>query len=350
MKPSFQINNKRIGDSNSAFIVAELSANHNQNFDNAVKLIKEAKKAGADAVKLQTYTPDTITINCDNEFFQIKQGTIWDGRILYDLYKEAYTPWEWQPKLKEIAENEGLICFSSPFDKTAVDFLEKMNVPAYKIASFEITDIPLIEYIASKGKPVIISTGIATLGDIEEAINACIRMNNKQIALLKCTSEYPSPLNEVNLKTIPNMIETFKTIVGLSDHTSGISVPVAAVALGAKIIEKHFTLSRSMGGPDAAFSLEPEEFSQMVRSVREVEKALGDVSYELSDKSMKSREFSRSLFVVKDVKEGEIFTEENVRSIRPGFGLHPKYYNYILGKKAAKDIDKGTPLNWDLID
>ncbi|WKV10367.1 pseudaminic acid synthase [Thermoanaerobacterium sp. CMT5567-10] len=330
--------------------MAELSANHNQNFDNAVKLIKEAKKAGADAVKLQTYTPDTITINCNNEFFQIKQGTIWDGRILYDLYKEAYTPWEWQPKLKEIAENEGLICFSSPFDKTAVDFLEKMNVPAYKIASFEITDIPLIEYIASKGKPVIISTGIATLGDIEEAINACIRMNNKQIALLKCTSEYPSPLNEVNLKTIPNMIETFKTIVGLSDHTLGISVPVAAVALGAKIIEKHFTLSRSMGGPDAAFSLEPEEFSQMVRSVREVEKALGDVSYELSDKSMKSREFSRSLFVVKDVKEGEIFTEENVRSIRPGFGLHPKYYKYILGKKAAKDIDKGTPLNWDLID
>ncbi|WP_256961508.1 pseudaminic acid synthase [Thermoanaerobacterium thermosaccharolyticum] len=330
--------------------MAELSANHNQNFDNAVKLIKEAKKAGADAVKLQTYTPDTITINCNNEFFQIKQGTIWDGRILYDLYKEAYTPWEWQPKLKEIAENEGLICFSSPFDKTAVDFLEKMNVPAYKIASFEITDIPLIEYIASKGKPVIISTGIATLGDIEEAINACIRMNNKQIALLKCTSEYPSPLNEVNLKTIPNMIETFKTIVGLSDHTLGISVPVAAVALGAKIIEKHFTLSRSMGGPDAAFSLEPEEFSQMVRSVREVEKALGDVSYELSAKTMKSREFSRSLFVVKDVKEGEIFTEENVRSIRPGFGLHPKYYKYILGKKAAKDIDKGTPLNWDLID
>ncbi|WP_399388622.1 pseudaminic acid synthase [Thermoanaerobacterium sp. CMT5567-10] len=350
MKPDFEIKNKKVGCIDPVFIIAELSANHNQNFDNAVKLIKEAKKAGADAVKLQTYTPDTITINCNNEFFQIKQGTIWDGRILYDLYKEAYTPWEWQPKLKEIAENEGLICFSSPFDKTAVDFLEKMNVPAYKIASFEITDIPLIEYIASKGKPVIISTGIATLGDIEEAINACIRMNNKQIALLKCTSEYPSPLNEVNLKTIPNMIETFKTIVGLSDHTLGISVPVAAVALGAKIIEKHFTLSRSMGGPDAAFSLEPEEFSQMVRSVREVEKALGDVSYELSDKSMKSREFSRSLFVVKDVKEGEIFTEENVRSIRPGFGLHPKYYKYILGKKAAKDIDKGTPLNWDLID
>ncbi|OXT08749.1 pseudaminic acid synthase [Thermoanaerobacterium thermosaccharolyticum] len=350
MKPDFEIKNKKVGCIDPVFIIAELSANHNQNFDNAVKLIKEAKKAGADAVKLQTYTPDTITINCNNEFFQIKQGTIWDGRILYDLYKEAYTPWEWQPKLKEIAENEGLICFSSPFDKTAVDFLEKMNVPAYKIASFEITDIPLIEYIASKGKPVIISTGIATLGDIEEAINACIRMNNKQIALLKCTSEYPSPLNEVNLKTIPNMIETFKTIVGLSDHTLGISVPVAAVALGAKIIEKHFTLSRSMGGPDAAFSLEPEEFSQMVRSVREVEKALGDVSYELSAKTMKSREFSRSLFVVKDVKEGEIFTEENVRSIRPGFGLHPKYYKYILGKKAAKDIDKGTPLNWDLID
>jgi len=252
--------------------------------------------------------------------------------------------------LKEIAENEGLICFSSPFDKTAVDFLEKMNVPAYKIASFEITDIPLIEYIASKGKPVIISTGIATLGDIEEAINACKRMNNEQIALLKCTSEYPSPLEEINLRTIPNMTETFKTIVGLSDHTLGISVPVAAVALGAKIIEKHFTISRAMGGPDAAFSLEPEEFKQMVNSVREVEKALGDVSYELSEKAEKSREFSRSLFVVEDIKKGGIFTEENVRSIRPGFGLYPKYYNYILGKKAAKDIDKGTPLNWDLID
>lgn len=338
-----------IGINYRTFIIAELSANHNQSFDNAVKLIKEAKKAGADAVKLQTYTPDTITINCSNEYFQIKQGTIWDGKTLYDLYKEAYTPWEWQPKLKEIAENEGLIFFSTPFDKTAVDFLEDMDVPAYKVASFEITDIPLIEYIASKGKPIIISTGIATLSDIEEAINACRRMNNNQIALLKCTSAYPSPLEEVNLKTIPNMIETFKTIVGLSDHTLGISVPVAAVALGAKIIEKHFTLSRGMGGPDAAFSLEPEEFKQMVRSVREVEKALGDVSYELSEKTKKSREFSRSLFVVKDIKKGDVFTEENVRSIRPGFGLHPKYYKDVLGKKATKDIKKGTPLNWNLI-
>lgn len=349
MKPDFEIKNKKVGCIDPVFIIAELSANHNQNFDNAVKLIKEAKKAGADAVKLQTYTPDTITINCSNEYFQIKQGTIWDGKTLYDLYKEAYTPWEWQPKLKEIAENEGLICFSSPFDKTAVDFLEDMDVPAYKVASFEITDTPLIEYIASKGKPVIISTGIATLSDIEEAINACKRMNNNQIALLKCTSEYPSPLEEINLKTIPNMIETFKTIVGLSDHTLGISVPIAAVALGAKIIEKHFTLSRAMGGPDAAFSLEPEEFKQMVKSIREVEKALGDVSYELSEKIKKSREFSRSLFVVKDIKKGDIFTEENVRSIRPGFGLHPKYYKDVLGKKATKDIKKGTPLNWDLI-
>lgn len=349
MKPDFEIKNKKVGCIDPVFIIAELSANHNQNFDNAVKLIKEAKKAGADAVKLQTYTPDTITINCSNEYFQIKQGTIWDGKTLYDLYKEAYTPWEWQPKLKEIAENEGLICFSTPFDKTAVDFLEDMDVPAYKVASFEITDTPLIEYIASKGKPVIISTGIATLSDIEEAINACKRMNNNQIALLKCTSEYPSPLEEINLKTIPNMIETFKTIVGLSDHTLGISVPIAAVALGAKIIEKHFTLSRAMGGPDAAFSLEPEEFKQMVKSIREVEKALGDVSYELSEKIKKSREFSRSLFVVKDIKKGDIFTKENVHSIRPGFGLHPKYYKDVLGKKATKDIKKGTPLNWDLI-
>jgi pseudaminic acid synthase len=349
MNASLQINNKKIGDGHSVFIIAELSANHNHNFDNVVKLIKEAKKAGADAVKLQTYTPDTITINCSNEYFQIKQGTIWDGKTLYDLYKEAYTPWEWQPKLKEIAENEGLILFSTPFDKTAVDFLEDMDVPVYKVASFEITDIPLIEYIASKGKPIIISTGIATLSDIEEALCACRRMNNNQIALLKCTSAYPSPLEEINLKTIPNMIETFKTIVGLSDHTLGISVPVAAVALRAKIIEKHFTLSRAMGGPDAVFSLEPDEFKQMVKSVREVEKALGDISYQLSEKTKKSREFSRSLFVVKDIKKGDIFTEENVRSVRPGFGLHPKYYKDVLGKKATKDIKRGTPLNWDLV-
>jgi len=338
-----------LGANFPVFIVAEMSANHLQKYELALKTIKAAKEAGADAIKLQTYTPDTITIDSDNEYFRIKQGTLWDGKTLYQLYQEAYTPWEWQPKLKKIAEDLGLICFSSPFDKTAVDFLEKMNVPAYKVASFEITDIPLIEYIASKGKPVIMSTGIATLSDIEEAISACKRMGNNQVVLLKCTSAYPAPLEEINLKIIPDMAEKFETVVGLSDHTLGISAPIASVALGAKIIEKHFILDRSLGGPDAAFSLEPDEFKAMVKGVREAEKALGKVSYELTEKMKKSREFSRSLFVVKDVKTGEIFTEENVRSIRPGYGLPPKYLKEIIGKKAKKDIKKGTPLNWDLV-
>lgn len=343
------ISNRIIGDNHPVFIIAELSANHLQKFDLAVETIKAIKEAGADAVKLQTYTPDTITIDSDNDYFQIKQGTLWDGKTLYQLYQEAYTPWEWQPKLKKIAEDLGLICFSSPFDKTAVDFLEKMNVPAYKVASFEITDIPLIEYIASKGKPVIISTGIATLSDINEAVNVCRRIGNGQIALLKCTSAYPTPLEDVNLRTIPNLAETFKTVVGLSDHTRGISVPIASVALGAKIIEKHFILDRKLGGPDAAFSLEPEEFKAMVKAVREAEKALGEVSYELTEKTKKSREFSRSLFAVKDIEAGETLTEENVRSIRPGYGLHPRYLVDVLGKKAKNSIKKGTPLRWDLM-
>ncbi|MCD6238903.1 MAG: pseudaminic acid synthase [Thermotogae bacterium] len=349
MKMYLEIKDKKIGENYPVFIVAELSANHLQKFDNAVRLIKAAKEAGADAVKLQTYTPDTITIDCDNEYFRIKQGTLWDGKTFYQLYKEAYTPWEWQPKLKEIAESEGLIFFSSVFDKSAVDFLEEIDVPAYKIASFEITDIPLIEYVASKGKPVIISTGIATLSDIEEVVNACKRMGNNQIALLKCTSAYPAPLEEINLRTIPNMAATFKTVVGLSDHTLGISVPIASVALGACIIEKHLTLDRSLGGPDAAFSLEPEEFRAMVKAVREVEKALGEVSYELSEKIKRSREFSRSLFVVKDIKAGEVFTEENVRSIRPGYGLPPKFLKEVLGRRAACDIKSGAPLEWEMI-
>jgi pseudaminic acid synthase len=343
-----KIEDKKIGSDYPIFIIAEMSANHLQKFDNAVRLIKAAKDAGADAIKLQTYTPDTITIDCNNEYFQIKQGTLWDGQSLYELYKKAYTPWEWQPKLKEIAEDEGLICFSSVFDKTSVDFLEGINVPAYKIASFEITDIPLIEYMASKGKPIIMSTGIATLSDIEEAVNACKRMGNKQIALLKCVSAYPTPLEDVNLRTIPNLADTFKTVVGLSDHTSGISVPIASVALGACIIEKHLTLDRKLGGPDAAFSLEPDEFKAMVKSVKEVEKALGEVSYDLTEKMKKSRELSRSLFVVKDIKAGEVFTGKNIRSIRPGYGLHPKYLKKILAKRATQDIKKGTPLSWEL--
>jgi pseudaminic acid synthase len=332
------------------FIIAELSANHNHDFGTAVKTIKAAKEARADALKLQTYTADTITLNCNNEHFQIKSGTLWDGKTLYDLYKEAYMPWEWQPKLKQIAEEEGLICFSSPFDKTAVDFLEKMDVPAYKVASFEITDIPLIEYIASKGKPVIISTGIATLADIEEAVMACRRVGNNAIALLKCTSSYPASIDEANLLTIPHLRDTFKVIPGLSDHTMGSDVAIAAVALGAKIIEKHFILDRKLGGPDAAFSMEPEEFKQMVISIRNVEKAIGTVNYQLSPKVEKNRIFARSLFIVNDVSAGELITEENVRSIRPGNGLHPKYYNQIIGKKFRKDYKTGTPLSWGLFE
>ena len=345
-----KIAEKTISENYPVFIVAELSANHLQDFNLAVTTIKAMKEAGTDAVKLQTYTADTITIDCDNDYFKIKQGTIWDGKNFYSLYKEAYTPWEWQPKLKEIAEELGLICFSTPFDKTSADFLSEMNVSAYKVASFEITDIPLIEYIASKGKPVIMSTGITTLSDIEEAVQACKRMGNNQIALLKCTSAYPSPLEEVNLKTIPNLKDTFKTVVGLSDHTPGISIPIASIPLGAKIVEKHFILDRKLGGPDASFSLEPEEFKTMVKSIREVEKALGEVSYDLTDKIKKSREFSRSLFAIKDIKAGAFFTEENVKSIRPAFGLPPKYLNDILGKKARIDIKQGTPLKWGIIE
>lgn len=349
MRGSIKIKDRVIDYGSAVFVIAEISANHNGSFESAVKLIKEAAKAGVDAVKLQTYTADTITIDCDNEYFQIKQGTLWDGRTLYNLYKEAYTPWEWQPKLKKVAEEEGLICFSSPFDKTSVDFLEDMNVPAYKVASFEITDIPLIEYMASKGKPMILATGIATLSDIEEAVNACRRMKNNQIAILKCTSAYPAPLEDMNLRTIPNLSETFNVVPGLSDHTLGITVPLAAVSLGAKIVEKHFTLCRADGGPDAAFSLEPNELRDMVKSIREVESALGQVSYELTDKMKNSREFSRSLFVVNDISRGEAFTEENLRSIRPGFGMKPKYYIDILGETAKLDIKKGTPMEWKLI-
>jgi pseudaminic acid synthase len=346
----FKIGNRTVGENRPVFIIAELSANHVGKFDIAVETIKAAKKAGADAIKLQTFKPDTITMDSDNECFQIKQGTLWDGRTLYSLYEEAQTPWDWQPNLKKIAEELGMECFSSPFDKTAVDFLEEMNVPAYKVASFEITDIPLIEYIASKGKPVIISTGIANLEDIEDAINACRKKGNNQIAILKCTSAYPTPLEEVNLKTIPNITEKFGVIAGLSDHSKGISVPIAAVALGAKIIEKHIILDKKLGGPDCEFSLNPEEFKQMVDSVRETEKSLGKVNYELTTKAKKSRDFCRSLFISNEIKKGEVFTEENVKSVRPGFGIMPKHLNEIIGKKSTKDIKKGTPLSWDLIE
>ncbi|NSW45083.1 MAG: pseudaminic acid synthase [Bacteroidales bacterium] len=334
----------------NVFIIAELSANHNHSLDVALQTIRAAAEAGADAIKLQTYTPDTITIDCDNEYFRLNHGTIWDGQTLYNLYKQAYTPWEWHEKLFAEAQNCGLLCFSTPFDFTAVDFLEQFNPPAYKIASFEISDTPLIEKAAKLGKPMIISTGLATEEDIRDAINACYRVNNHQIALLKCTSSYPAPIDKANLLTIPDMKQRFGCEVGLSDHTLGITSPVVSVALGARIIEKHFILDKSIGGPDAAFSLDKEEFALMVKHVREAEKALGQVSYELDAKAQASKELGRSLFVVKDIPQGQELTPENIRSIRPGYGISPKYYYEVLGKKAKRELKRGTPLKWEDID
>lgn len=344
------IGNFKVNDKSPCFIIAELSANHGHDINIAKETIKAAKECGADAIKLQTYTADTITIDCDNKYFQINQGTLWDGTTLYKLYQEAYTPWEWQKELKEYAESLDLVCFSSPFDKSSVDFLEDLDVPAYKVASFEINDIPLIEYIASKGKPIIISTGIATLEDIELAVETCKKAENDNIILLKCTSQYPAKLEDANLNTMVDLKERFGVTIGLSDHTMDIEVPITAVALGAKVIEKHFILDRSIGGPDADFSLDKKEFKAMVDSVRKAEKAKGIVSYDLDEKKIKSREFSRSLFIVKDVKKGDIITKENIRSIRPGYGLHTKYYDEVLGKKFNDDLKKGTPLSFDVIE
>ena len=347
-KSTILINGRKIGPGKPAYIIAEMSANHNQDFNQAVKIIEAAKEAGADAVKLQTYTPDTLTIDCNNEYFKIK-GTLWEGKNLYELYGEAYTPWEWQPKLKKVADNLGLDLFSSPFDSSAVDFLEEMDVPAYKVASFELVDIPLLRKIAQTGKPIIMSTGMATLAEIDEAVSAIREAGGNQLALLKCTSAYPAPPEEMNLRTILHMAEAFGFPAGLSDHTLGIAVPVAAVALGACIVEKHFTLSRQDPGPDSAFSLEPHEFKEMVGAMRTVEKAFGKVSYEITEKQKASRVFRRSLFVVKDMQIGEVFTRENVRSIRPGNGLHTRYLEKILNRKATKKISKGTPLTWELV-
>lgn len=343
-----QVGNYKIDKTSPVFIIAELSANHNGSLETALETIKAAKRAGADAIKFQTYTADTITIDCNKEDFIIK-GTIWEGKNLYQLYKEAYTPWEWHEALFNAAKEEGLICFSSPFDKTAVDFLENLNAPAYKIASFEITDIPLIEYVASKGKPVIISTGIATQEDIELGLDACYRMGNKDVALLKCTSSYPAPIEEANMVMVKDMAERYGVITGLSDHTMGSTVPVVATCFGAKIIEKHFILDRSIGGPDASFSMNELEFGEMVKAVREAEKAIGVVDYNLTVKQMKGKDFCRSLYVVKDIKAGEIITEENVRSIRPGFGLHPKLFTEILGKRFKSDLESGTPLKKEFV-
>lgn len=346
---TIRIGKRPVGSGNPVFIVAELSANHNHDYRIAEKSLKAIKACGADAVKLQTYTPDTMTIDCDKTYFKIKKGTPWQGKTLYRLYKEAYMPWSWQPKLKNVAESLGLQFFSTPFDRTSVDFLEDMKVPAYKIASFEITDIPLIEYAASKGKPMLISTGIATEEEMKEAVGACRRQGNKNVALLKCASLYPTPPREMNLRAIGSLAERFKTVVGLSDHTLDLSMPLVAVALGASIIEKHFILDRNLGGPDASFSLEPAEFKEMVNRIRRAESSLGKAELAISESLKKSRAFMRSLFVVRDLKRGELFTADNVRSIRPGNGLKPKFLKRILGKRAKRDITKGTPLDFKLI-
>lgn len=329
------------------FIIAELSANHNQDINLAKETIKAAKEAGADAIKLQTYTPDTITIDCKKDDFIIKGGTLWDGKSLYELYQKAYTPWEWHEELFDFARKIGIEIFSTPFDKSAVDFLEQFNPIAYKIASFEITDYELIRYTASKKKPIIISTGIATIDEILDVVEICKSEGNEDIILLKCTSSYPAPLEEANLKTIANMKETFNVEVGFSDHTLGITAPIVAVTLGAKVIEKHFILDKSIGGEDADFSLDKKEFAQMVKAIRDTEKLLGKVDYSMNDKKKKSRQFARSLYIVKDVKKGDIITNENIKSIRPGFGLHPKYLKKILGKKFRKNLEKGTALKWE---
>ncbi len=343
-----KISDFKISKSSKVFIIAELSANHNGSLEIAIQTIKAAKRAGADCIKLQTYTPDTLTIDSNKHDFLIK-GTIWSGNNLYSLYKEAHTPWEWHEKLFKVAKDENLVCFSSPFDQSAVDFLEDFDVPAYKIASFEITDIPLIEYVASKGKPVIISTGIAKEEDIFLAIQACKNVGNHEIALLKCTSSYPSPIEEANLIMIQDLAKKFNCVSGLSDHTIGSTAAIAATALGAKIIEKHFILDHSVGGPDASFSMNEKEFGLMVKSIRDAEKSIGKVNYNLTEKQLKGKEFSRSLYVVEDVKKNQTVSKKNVKSIRPGYGLHPKHYNEIIGKKFVKDLKKGERMNFNLI-
>ncbi len=345
----FTINGREIGPGHPIYVIAEVSANHNQDYDEAIRIIQAAKEAGADAIKLQTYTPDTMTIDCDNEYFQIGKGTIWEGKTLYKLYGEAYTPWEWQPRLQEVAAELEIDLFSTPYDFTAVDFLMGMNVPALKVASFENVDIPLLKKMAKTGKPLIMSTGMATLADIDEGVRAIHKAGGEQLALLKCTSAYPAPPEEMNLRAIPHLAECFGVPVGLSDHTLSVHVPTAAVALGACIVEKHITLSRDVPGPDSKFSLEPHEFKLMVEGIRTAEKALGMVQYDGNEKEAHTKAFRRSLFVVKDMKAGERFTEENVRSIRPAYGLHTRYMDDVLGRTAARDIERGTPLSWELV-
>lgn len=349
MIDQIEIGDRTVGINCPVFIIAEMSGNHCQSYQKALEILHAAKESGADAVKLQTYTPDTITINCDNKYFKIRKGSTWARQTLYELYKKAYTPWDWQPKLKEEADKLGIILFSSPFDKTAVDFLRKMDIPVYKIASFELVDIPLIEYIAMQGKPIIMSTGMGTPEEIEEAVHAVRRNNNQQLILLKCVSDYPARPEDMNLRTIPNIMERFSVPAGLSDHTLSCDVSLSAVALGACVIEKHLTISRAEGGPDAEFSLEPEEFKNMGRAIRLTEKALGRITYEPTESELKNRIFRRSLFVVSDVKVGELVTSDNIRSIRPGNGLHTRHFKEIMGRQFIKDAPKGTPLSWDLV-
>jgi pseudaminic acid synthase len=350
MAAQIKIGGRTIGPGHPVYVVAEVSANHHHKFDEAVKIVRAAKDAGADAIKLQTYTADTITIACDRKEFRLASGTIWDGTTLYELYGQAYTPWEWQPRLKEVANDLGMDLFSTPFDATAVDFLEEMGVPAHKLASFELVDLPLIQKMARTGKPLIVSTGMSTVEEIEEAVTTARGAGATQIALLKCTSAYPALPEEMNLRTITELSRRFDVPVGLSDHTMDAAVAVAAVALGACIIEKHLTLSRSEPGPDSAFSLEPQEFKAMVDAVRIAEKALGTVHFGIEAKEASSRVFRRSLFVVQDIKQGELFTSENVRSIRPGYGLHTRHLPEVLGNRASCDIERGTPLSWELVD
>jgi pseudaminic acid synthase len=334
---------------NKVFIIAELSANHNGDIQVALDTIRAAKRAGADAIKIQTYTADTLTINCKNDYFKINHGTAWDGEYLYDLYKRAYTPWEWHREIFRVANDENIICFSSPFDNTAVDLLEELKTPIYKIASFEIQDIPLISYSASKGKPMILSTGIAEIKDIELAIETCRKAGNNDITVLKCTSAYPADPRDANLLTIPDIKKRFEVKAGISDHTMGIEGPVVATALGATVIEKHFILNKSIGGADAHFSLDEKEFTEMVKAVRKAEEMMGKVDYEMTEKKMKSRQFSRSLFIISDVKKGDVITKDNIRSIRPGFGMHPKYFSEIIGKRFNDKYKRGTPLSFNLI-
>jgi len=349
LERTIRIGERSVGNGHPVYVVAELSANHNQSFERAVEIVHAAKEAGADAIKLQTYTADTITMKSRKDCFRIDGGTLWDGRYLHDLYQEAFTPWEWQPKLKQVAEQLGMDCFSSAFDASAVDFLEEMGVPAHKVASFELVDIPLIQKMARTGKPLIMSTGMATEEEIDEAVQAVRNAGAKEIILLKCTSAYPAPAEDANLLSIPTLARRFDCPAGLSDHTLGIVVPVAAVAVGACMIEKHFCLRRSDGGPDSAFSLEPDEFRAMVEGVRTGQKALGSESLQAASGETGNRKFRRSLFVVADVKKGDKFTQQNVRSIRPANGLHPRHLNEVLGARASCDIESGTPLDWSLV-